>query len=155
MDSPAGTKTLVVDALARVFLHVDPNEAHGLGAVTGGDVDTSSGGQGHFFVGLKLGNLIPLWQIGVEVVLSQEAASFLDGAANRQGNAYGVLYRLPVEHGEGAGQTQADRTGARIGFVSEGYAAAAEYLGTRGELGVDLQTDDRLVLHRVNSCSTT
>ena len=50
---------------------------------------------------------------------------------------------LAVQHGQRAGQAQADGADVGVGLVAEAVAAGAEDLGRGQELDVDLEADDR------------
>ena len=91
-----------------------------------------------------LADLVRLGQVGIEVVLAVEDVARLHGAVERQGDARGVLDGAPVDHRQRAGVRQAHRAGVRVGLVALGDGAAAEHLGLRVELDVDLEADHRL-----------
>ena len=55
--------------------------------------------------------------------------------------------RLAVEHGQRAGQAEADGAGVRVGRVAEGSAAGAEHLGLGFDLAVDFEADGDEVGH--------
>ena len=56
------------------------------------------------------------------------------------------LHRLPVQHRQRAGQPQARRADVRIGLATVLVYAAAEGLGLRKQLDVNLKADDGLIL---------
>ena len=91
-----------------------------------------------------LADLVRLGQVGIEVVLAVEDVARLHRAVERQRDARGVLDGAPVHHRQRAGVRQADRAGVEVGLVALGHGAAAEHLGLRVELDVDLEADDRL-----------
>ena len=133
----------VVDRLARVLLHVDARDAHlDLAALVGlADDEDAAGGER----AIELRDLVPLGQVGVEVVLAREHRALVHGAAERQRGAHGELHGVQVEHGEGAGQRQTHRAGVLVGRGPEVGGAVAERLGARAELDVHLQPHDHLV----------
>ena len=59
---------------------------------------------------------------------------------------HGELHRLPVEHGQRAGQSKTHRAHVGIRGIAKLGRAAAENLGLGQKLDVHFQPDDRLVL---------
>jgi hypothetical protein len=96
---------------------------------------------------IVLGDLIALWQVGVEVVLAGEDGTGRDLAAEREPELQRPFDRLPVRHGEGAREAEADRAGLGVLGRAEPGRAAAEHLRARLELDVDLEADDGLPGH--------
>ena len=134
---------LVVHELSRVLLHVDPGdpdlllpsvELHLDPAVLGGRLGI-------------LGDLVPLGEVGVEIVLPGEEALPVDPAVGRQGHLHHELHDLLVEDGQNPGHPEADGAGVGVGRRPELRGAAAEDLRLREELGMDLQPDDRFIFH--------
>ena len=93
-----------------------------------------------------LRDLVALGQVGIEVVLARENRARIHPAVQRQRGLDGQFHGLPAQHRQRAGQSQAYRADVGVGRRAETGGAAAEDLGARGELDVDFQADDRLVL---------
>ena len=84
-----------------------------------------------------------LRHVGVHVVLTVEHRVLFDVAIRRQTRQHDGFDGGFVGHRQSAGQTQTHRTRMSVGSGAEFQLAAAEHLGgERGQLGVDLQTDD-------------
>ena len=96
-----------------------------------------------------LRDLIALRQVGIEVVLAREDRGGLDAAAECQRGGDGVVDGLAVEDRQRAGLTRAHGAHLRIGRGAERRAAAAEDLGLRAQLRVNLEPDDGLVRHGI------
>ncbi len=94
---------------------------------------------------IELRYLIALGQIRVEVILAREDAARVDGAAERPCGERRELDRLAVEHGQRAGQAQADRADVRVGLAAVLVLAAAEGFRLRQQLNVDLKANHGLV----------
>jgi hypothetical protein len=90
---------------------------------------------------LVLRNLIALWKVGVEVVLTREDRRRLDRTSERQPGLDGVFDGRPVEHRQRARQPEAHRADVRIGRRTEPGAAAAEDLARSQQLRVNLEAD--------------
>jgi hypothetical protein len=90
-----------------------------------------------------LGDLVPLGQVGIEVVLPGEDRLGMDAAAERERRARGELDGAAVEHGERAGEPETDGTERRVGLGAEPGRAAAEDLGGRQQLRVNFEADNR------------
>ena len=86
-----------------------------------------------------------LRHVRVEVVLAREPAPGGDLAVERQADADGRLDGGGVDDRKRAGEPQADRAHLRVRLGPERGGAAAEHLGHRVELDVDLQAHHRLV----------
>jgi hypothetical protein len=69
----------------------------------------------------------------------------VDRATRRDGGAEREGHGIPVEDGKGSGKTETDRADVGVRGVTESVGAAAEDLGLREELAMDLEADDRLV----------
>ena len=90
-----------------------------------------------------LADLVVLRHVRVEVVLPVEEAG-LHLAVQGLAEPDGQLDDLLVEHRQAAGQAEAHRADVGVGLVAEAVGAAAEDLGGRGQLGVDLEAHDDL-----------
>ena len=157
-----------MDHLAGVLLHVDARDAH-VRRVTGvGDGDVLArlarlqAGDIAAFLGRRtidvqikmaahaerhraLRGLEVLGHIRVHVVLAVEHAVLLDVAVRGQTGKHDGLDSGLVRHGQSARKAQTHRAGVRVRIGAELKLAAAEHLRVqRGQLGMDLQTDNRL-----------
>ena len=65
-----------------------------------------------------LGNLIALWQIGIEIVFSREDRHGLHRAVEREGGARRELDGVGIQDRQRAGQREAYRAGVAIGRCS-------------------------------------
>ena len=133
-----------VDELAGVFLDVDVVDAHRAGVAVDVEVD----GAVHAEVVVELRGLVVLGQVGVVVVFSVEHGVAGDVAAEGEGGLDGVVDGGAVDDGQHAGMAGAHGAGVGVGRRAEGGAAPAEHLGLRRQMGVGLEPDDDLVLHR-------
>ena len=92
-----------------------------------------------------LGDLVPLRKVGIEVVLPVEERPLGDLAVERQAELHG-----PFDRRRGWGRAASPGVRGRRGrcacsaLLAPDVLAAAEHLRPRLELGVDLETDDRL-----------
>ena len=68
-------------------------------------------------------------------------------AAERERRGHREIDRLAIEHRQRAGQPEAHRTDVRVRRRAERGRTAAEDLGGRQQLGVDLQPDDGFDRH--------
>ena len=91
-----------------------------------------------------LRDLIALGKIRIEIVLPREDRMGVHLAAERERCPNRQLHGPAVEHRERARQAETHGTQLRVGLGAEPGAAAAEDLGGRQELRMDLQADDRL-----------
>ena len=107
----------------------------------GGDVDPAVLGDGL----VELRDLVALGQVGIEVVLAREDGALADLAVEGERGQRGELDGLGVEHGQRAGQAEADRADIGIGRGAEVVGAAAEGLGRGEQLDVHFEPDDGLV----------
>ena len=96
---------------------------------------------------LVLRYLIPLRQVGVEVILAREHAAPVDGAADRQPESDRALDRALVQHRQDAGQRNIDGGRLAVRCRAKGSGRARKNLRCGGELGVGLEPDDDLPLH--------
>ena len=153
--------------LGGVLLHVDARDAdmRGVGAIlgtldlavveallgtVGADLDIEPAAHAKGDGALR--GLEVLGHVGIEVVLAVEHGMLHDLAVGGQTSQNDGLNGRTVGHGQSTGHAQAHRTHVGVGLVVVRKAAAAEHLGVeRGELGVDLEADDRLpVLENVS-----
>jgi hypothetical protein len=96
---------------------------------------------------MRLGRLVVLRHVRIEIVLPVPAGKLRRRAAKREAGEEGFLNGALVEHGQGTGQTEADGAGVRVRLVAEGRAAGAEHLGVGVDLGVDFKADGNEVGH--------
>ena len=121
-----------VDQLGRVLLEVHPVDAH--------LPQPAAAGQRN----VVLADLVALREVRIEVVLAVEDRALGDPALERHRDHQGVVHGLGVDHRQRARMPQADRAGVGVRLVAEGQRAAAEHLGARAQLDVDLHPDHRL-----------
>ena len=126
-----------MDQLARILLHMQLVDADGLGAGGGADVDSAVMADGQ----VELGDLIGLWQVGVEVVFPVEPAAAGDGAVQGQSGLDGEFQHRLVQHGQRAGHAGAHRAAVGVGIAAEFSGAAAEDLRGGGQFHMGLQAD--------------
>ena len=98
----------------------------------------------------QLADLVALGQVGIEVVLAVEHVDAVERGADGETKFDGAFHRALVQYRQHARQRDVDRGGMGVGRGAEGGAAAGKDLGLGGELGVDLQPDDGLPLHKWN-----
>src|SRR5207302_11515380 len=89
-----------------------------------------------------LADLVALGEVGVEVVLAVELGELLDLAVERHGRGQEQLDRPAVDDRQAARQPEADGAGVGVRGLAEVVgAAAAEHLGPRRQLDMDLHPD--------------
>jgi hypothetical protein len=91
--------------------------------------------------------LIAFGQVGVEIMFAVEKTVTCNAAAQGKSQPYGIHYRLPVEHRQGAGVRQGYRRNMRIGLATKSCAIGAKQLGTGTELDVYFKAYNYFVLH--------
>ncbi len=96
-----------------------------------------------------LADLVALGQVGIEVVLAMEDRPWRKLGAHGEADHQAVVDRPLVGQRQRPGQAEADRAGEGVRRLAEGQRAAAEHLRRGGELDVNLQADDGLVLDLV------
>src|SRR5215470_7929696 len=116
-----------MQALAGVFFEVNPGDADLLLASFGRDFDEAEFGQ--WLVVLR--DLVSLWEIGIEVVLTGKDRGLVEAAVQGHGGQRGELDDFLVQYWERAGHSQAN--GANIGVWrgAKFRRARAEDLGCR------------------------
>ena len=130
-----------VQRLAGVLLHVRALDLDAEGLAVHLDVGPALEGDRL----VVLGGLEVLRHVRVEVVLPREPAPLRDLAVQREADPDRRLHRLAVDHRHRAGQAQAGRAGLGVRLAAEGRRAAAEHLGVRVQLDVDLEAHRRVV----------
>ena len=138
-----GIREAFVQQLAGVLLHMDAGDADAPGLSPRFDVEVAADRQRP----VVHRDLVPLRQVGIEIILAREDRQRLDIAAESQGGAQGELPRPPVENRQRAGHAQAHRADVGVGGVPEAGGAAAEDLRFGEELAVHFEADDRFVFH--------
>ena len=134
---------LAVEEFAGILLHVDAGDADALrSSGFRCDVEVAVLADRQF----ELGDLVPLGEVGIEVVLAGEDRARRDRAVGGQPGHDRVFDHLAVEDRQGSRQPQADRAGLGVGGVAEAGRAAAEDLAGGGQLDVDLQADDGFIV---------
>ena len=131
----------VVDGLSGVFFEVQPGDADAFRPSV--DVDLQPTVLGERLIELR--DLVTLRQVGIEVVLAREAGEVAHLAVEGQRGFDTQDDGLAIQDRQRAGQTQGYGIGLRVRRVAEGGRRAAEELGFRTQLYVDLESDDRLV----------
>jgi hypothetical protein len=132
-----------VHVLARILLHVDPLDPDMAALPVHRDIQVPVLAERR----LVLRDLIALRQIRVEVLLAGKDAPLDDSAAGRKRRTHGKLHRPRVGDGQRARQPEAHRTHVCVRCRAERRRAPAEQLALSEQLRVDLETDDRFVLH--------
>ncbi len=97
---------------------------------------------------VELADLVPLRQIGVEVVLAVEPAVFVDLRFDCHPGAHRLADAFGVEHGQHPGHRRIDEADLRVGFRPESGARAREQLGVGSDLRMDLKADHDLPIAR-------
>ena len=95
----------------------------------------------------ELRDLIPLREIGIEVALPCEDAHLVHLASQTERRDDRQIDRFAIEHWQGPGKAQADRTYLAVGFSTESGPIRAKKLFGRAELHVHLQADHQLPCH--------
>ncbi len=131
-----------VDELGRVLLQVCPGDRHGERPIGGVEGEPAARGQRQ----LVLADLVALGEVRIEVVLAIPARRRGCRCLDRRPGRQDVLDGPLVDDRQRSGQPETDRTGPRVrrSAVVVGRAAA-EHLGRRLELAMNLDADDRLV----------
>ena len=93
-----------------------------------------------------LRDLVALGKVGIEIVLAREDRDLVNVAAKPQRRAQRQLHGPLVEDRQRAWKRETHRTDVRIRRIAERGRTAAEGLGTRLELHVDLETNYHLVI---------
>ena len=96
---------------------------------------------------IELGDLIGLWQVGIEIVLAVEFVIPGDVAVQGQARLGGKAHHRFVHHRQGAGHTGAHRAAVGVGVAAEGGGAGAEDLGAGGQLHMGFQADNGFPSH--------
>ncbi len=127
---------LVVQALGRILLEMQPLDADRLGAAAlEVDLDRALA---HDRV-LELRDLIALRQIGVEVVLAVEHRAQVDLGVEAKTGAHRLLHAALVDHGQHAGHGGVDQRHLGVGIGAERGRCAGEELGFGDDLGMDFE----------------
>ncbi len=128
----------VVNAFARVLLHMHPLDTHG-------DRLTAVEVHQHLALAddrvLVLGNLVALRQVRIEVVLPVKDGVMIDLRLQPQPGADRLLHAESVDHGQHAGHGRVDEADLAVRLRAESGRGAAEQFGVRNNLGVNLEAD--------------
>ncbi len=127
--------------LPRVLLQMDPDEPDGLPPVARPDLERPPYAERP----VVLRDLVSLRKVRVEVVLPREDASLGHLRADGEPDHRGEIDGAGVQRREHAREAEAERADLRVRRRAEAGRAAAEDLGARLELRVDLEPDHRLV----------
>src|SRR5262249_19727773 len=133
---------LVVQHLAGVYFEVNADDANAPAAGGRLDLQPAVVAEGE----VVLADLVVLGQVRVVVILAVPLGERRDLTVKGQGRAQGQVERLAVHDRQHAGHSDADGAGSRVGRQAELGAAAAEELGPRQELNVNLQADDDAIV---------
>ena len=136
-----GLRETFVEIFGSVFFEMEARDADASSCAVGFDLQPATGGERQFV----LGNLVALGEVGIEIVFASEAGMVVDRAVQGERGAHGHLDGALVEHGQSAGEAEADGTDIGVRRIAEASGAAAEDFCAREELDVDLQADDGLV----------
>ena len=124
--------------LACILFHVDTGNADAFMLAVNNNVDMTA--KADRFI--KLGNLIVLGQVRIEVVFTVEFVVFLDIAVQRQACFDSEINNLLVQHRQCTGHTQANRAYMGVGQAAESSGAAAECFSFGFQLGMNFQADN-------------
>ena len=138
----AGNSPATVDKLPRILLHMGPGDADPLHHPVNLDVQPAVLADRQ----IKLRRLEILRQIRIIVVLPVELAVVGDLGINGQSSLHTELNHLLIDYRKHSRQSQADRTDMGIRRSAEFRLAAAEDLGSRLQLNMDFQSDNRFIL---------
>ena len=142
----------IVDVLAGVFFHVDTSNAHALlGAVFFHNFEPAVLADRVVVhrKSARLGNLVALRQVRVEVVLAGPHRVQVDFAVQGEAQANCIFHRLLVRHGHGTRHTEADRANVLVRACVHFNFAATEHLCLSGKLAMDFETNNRTVIRHV------
>ena len=131
-----------MNQLSCILLHVNLMDTNFLGTSFCLDFHIAVPANGR----VQLRNLVILGVIRIEIILPVKFAVTGDGTIGGQTHGHSVLYHFLIQHRQGTGHTGTHRTGMGVGRSSKCGAAGAENLGFSGQLYMDLQTDDGLIL---------
>src|SRR5262249_24850247 len=134
-------RVLVVQRFAGVLLEVQPLDAYrDLFSIrqVNGDLALAHHRR------LVLADLVALRQIGIEIVLPVKHRFEIDLGLEPKPGAHRLLDAFLVDHRQHARHRGVDQRHVRIGLAAEFGRGAGEQLRLRGDLGVDLETDDDL-----------
>src|SRR5919199_5659633 len=127
--------------LGGVFFEMQTCDADPDGTFGGRHVEVAAGADG----GVVLGDLIPLRQVGVKVVLTRKHGPGRDFAIQSEPCHHPELDGLLVDDRQGARVPETDWAGVGVGLFTVGDPAGTEHLRLGGEMDVKLEPDDRLV----------
>jgi hypothetical protein len=96
---------------------------------------------------LVLADLVALRQVRIKVVLARKHRAARDARSHRQAELHCHAHRFAIQHGQHAGIPEIDQVRLRVRRRAVGSGRAREDLAARGELRVDLETDDCFPIH--------
>ena len=99
-----------MDVLSCIFFHMDPGDADPLHPPSLFDVDKPVFAQRM----LKLGDLVSLGKVRIEIVLAGKLVPAIDAAVQGKTEHYPQFNHFPVQHGKDPGHSHADRTGKGV-----------------------------------------
>ncbi len=148
-----GGEFVVVGGFGDVFFEVDAGEFDdfagvgdvfldvlGVGEVIEGDAAADAEGE------IKLGDLVVLRHVGVEVVFAVPLDDGWGGAAEHEAGEDGFFDGALVEDGKRAGEAEAGGAGVGVGLGAVLDGAGAEHFALGLELGVNFEADGDDVL---------
>ena len=94
---------------------------------------------------IKLGYLIVLRVIRIKIILAVELAVPCDIAVGRQSDSHSIFHYLLIQNRQRSGHSRTDRAGMCIWCTAESSGTAAEDLGLRGKLHMNLKSYDGFV----------
>src|SRR5690554_5323625 len=97
---------------------------------------------------IKLGNLVALRQIGVEIVFAVETRIFVDLGVDGEAGANGLTHTFLVQHWQHSGHSGINQADLRIGLSAKLSRSTGEKLRVRGDLRVHFKADYDLPLTR-------
>ena len=143
----AGGAVRIMNVLTGVFLDVNAGQANSFLSSIDLDVDITTSAYGQFV----LANLIALGQIGIKIVFTSKDARRCDRAVGSQACFDCKLNDLFVEHRQNSRKSGAYRAGVLIRFATELGRTTAEDLRLCEQLGVNFESNDRFVFHKVRT----
>ena len=124
--------------LACILFHVDTGNADAFMLAVNNDINVTA--QADRLI--KLGNLIVLGQVRIEIVFTVKFVEFLNIAVQCQTCFNSEINNLLVQHRQSTRHTQAYRAYMGVRQTAEGSGAAAECFSFSFQLGMNFQADN-------------
>ena len=143
-----GGEALVVGAFGHVFFQMDAGELHDLAGIgdaflrilrIGQIIERNAAAEAERQI--KLGDLVVLRHVGVEVVLPVPFHHRRRGAVQHDAGEDGLFNGQAIEDREGSRQAEAGGAGEGIGLCTVFSGTGAEHFTAGVELGVDFESD--------------